>query len=194
MHNNHDMLNENKNVEPYTRDTPIVLKSLACKATFNSENNTISIVVPNNDEFVCSSSAFKWVEGYPKSIGQSHKRCETALNCLKTDDLVGALQQIYKLPYAPFFVYLFEKDRPMLKSFSYIIDKINEKDKERIELFLKSIIEESEDVSKLKKSDPETYKFLKELLENLILYLKSKCEVFYWFYQGLPQLSQFGIW
>lgn len=194
MHNNHNMLNENKIVEPYTRDTPIVLKTLNCKATFNPGNNTISIIVPNNDEFVCSSSAFKWVEGYPKSIGQAHKRCEAALNFLKNDDFVGSFQQIYKLPYAPFFVFLFEKDRVMLKNFSYILDKIDEKNKEKIELFLKSILEESEDVSKLKKSDPETYNFLKQTLENLILYLKSKCEVFYWFYQGLPQLSQFGIW
>lgn len=68
------------------------------------------------------------------------------------------------------------------------------KKKKILNFFLKSILEESEEVSKLKKSDTENYNFIKQTLENQILYLKSKCEVFYWFYQGLPQLTQFGIW
>ncbi len=183
-----------KIVEPYSKDAPIVLKTLECKAIYDDKIHTITIQVPNGDEFICSANTFKWVEGYPKSIGACHKRCENALNHLKNDNLIEVFQEIYKLPYAPFFVYLFEKDKPMLKNFSYIIDKANDSDKEKVELFLKSILEENEDINKLKKSEVEIYNFLKENLENLILYLKSKCEVFYWFYQGLPQLTQFGIW
>lgn len=194
MYNGNIVINESKIVEPYSKDAPIVLKTLNCKASYDDANHTITIEVPNKDVFVCSANSFKWVEGYPKSIGLSHKRCESALNFLKNDNLIEAFQEIYKLPYAPYFVYLFEKDQPMLKTFSYILDKVKEENKENIELFLKSILEESEEVSKLKKSDTENYNFIKETLENEILYLKSKCEVFYWFYQGLPQLTQFGIW
>lgn len=194
MYNKNISLSESKITEPHSKDAPIVLKSIDCKAIFNNSNKTISIEVPNGDTFVCSASTFKWVEGYPKSIGLSHKRCENALNFLKSDDFLGAFKEIYKLPYSPFFVYLFETDKAMLKSFSYITDKIEEKNKEKIELFLKSLIEEIDEPNTLKKSDPESYNFLKETLENQILYLKAKCEVFYWFYQGLPQLSQFGIW
>ena len=82
----------------------------------------------------------------------------------------------------------------MLKNLSYITDKTNETNKEKVEIFIKTMIEEKEESTNLKKSDPETYNFIKQTLENQILYLKAKCEVFYWFYQGLPQLSQFGIW
>jgi type IV secretory pathway VirB9-like protein len=104
------------------------------------------------------------------------------------------MQEIYKLPYAPYFVYLFEKDKSMLKNFTYILDKVEDEKKESVELFLKSIIEGKEEVNKLKKSEIQNYNFIKENLENIVLYLKCKCEVFYWFYQGLPQLTQFGIW
>jgi len=194
MSKNYSILNESKIVEPYSKDAPIVLKTLECKASYDDAIHVITIQVPNGDEFVNSTNSFKWAEGYPKSIGLSHKRCENALNHIKNDNLIEALQEIYKLPYAPFFVYLFEKDKKMLKDFSYILDKTDEKNKEKVELLLKTILEESEDINKLKKSESENYIFLKENLENLILYLKSKCEVFYWFYQGLPQLTQFGIW
>jgi hypothetical protein len=188
------ILSEGKVNEPHTKEAPIVLQSINCKALFNNTNKTITIEVPNGDTFVSSASAFKWVEGYPKSIGLSHKRCETALNHLMNDNFIDAYKEIYKLPYAPFFVYLFETDRPMLKNLSYITDKTNETNKEKVEIFIKTMIEEKEESTNLKKSDPETYNFIKKTLENQILYLKAKCEVFYWFYQGLPQLSQFGIW
>lgn len=135
MYKGQPILNESKIVEPYSKDAPIVLKTLNCKASYDDSNHTITIEVPNKDSFVCSANSFKWVEGYPKSIGLSHKRCESALNYLKTDDILGAFQEIYKLPYAPYFVYLFEKDQPMLKNFTYILDKVNEEKKENIELF-----------------------------------------------------------
>jgi hypothetical protein len=194
MLRNYKSINESKIVAPYTKDAPIVLKSLDCKAFYNDENYTITIEVPNGNQFVCANNTFKWVEGYPKSIALSHKRCETALNNLKNDNLIEAMQEIYKLPYAPYFVYLFEKDKSMLKNFTYILDKVEDEKKESVELFLKSIIEGKEEVNKLKKSEIQNYNFIKENLENIVLYLKCKCEVFYWFYQGLPQLTQFGIW
>ena len=75
------------------------------------------------------------------------------------------------------------------------LDKMEgEENKKRLKQFLTSLLEEGIDEHDIKKTDPKFFNLVKESLENLILYLKSKCEVFFWFYQGLPQLTQFGIW
>ena len=92
------ILSEGKVNEPHTKEAPIVLKSINCKALFNKTNNTITIEVPNGDTFVSSASAFKWVEGYPKSIALSHKRCETALNHLLNDNFIDAYKEIGNIP------------------------------------------------------------------------------------------------
>jgi hypothetical protein len=187
-------INESNEVLPYVQDSPIVLKSLECSANYNKENNTIIIKVANSDEFVCAASTFKWVEGYPQSVGLSYERCKNALKLLKNDDIIGCLQEIYKMPYAPYYVYLFNSDKNMLKNFSYIAHEESEENKKRIEHFLSLVLQKDDEVEKMKKSDTKFYNLIKSKLENQILYLKSKCEVFFWFYQGLPQLTQFGIW
>lgn len=188
-------LNESKSVEPYSPDSPIVLKSIGCKAEYSKDSKTIKITIPNSDEFVCSAQSFKWVEGYPQSVGLAHAKCETALKHLKNDEIISALTNLYKLPYSPYFVYLFETDKSIMKNFTYVSNKMEgEENKKRLKQFLTSLLEEGVDEHDIKKTDPKFFNLVKESLENLILYLKSKCEVFYWFYQGLPQLTQFGIW
>lgn len=77
---NKNLLFENKLVEPYAWDTPIILRSVDCNAKYDENTNTISITIPNGDEFTCAGSSFKWVEGYPQSIGIAHSRCEKLLN------------------------------------------------------------------------------------------------------------------
>lgn len=194
MKKSYKSINEANEVVPYVKDSPIVLKSLDCSANYNAENNTISIKVANSDEFVCAASSFKWVEGYPQTIGMAYERCENALKLLKNDDIISALQEIYKMPYAPYYVYLFNTDKNMLKNFTYIIGKESIETSQSIEQFLTLTLQKDEEAEKLKKSDTKLYNMIKERLENQVLYLKSKCEVFFWFYQGLPQLTKFGIW
>lgn len=194
MKKSYKSINEANEVVPYVKDSPIVLKSLDCSANYNAENNTISIKVANSDEFVCAASSFKWVEGYPQTIGMAYERCENALKLLKNDDIISALQEIYKMPYAPYYVYLFNTDKNMLKNFTYIIGKESIETSQSIEQFLTLTLQKNEEAEKLKKSDTKLYNMIKERLENQVLYLKSKCEVFFWFYQGLPQLTKFGIW
>jgi hypothetical protein len=195
MFSEYNKLHESRIVEPYSPDSPIVLKSIGCKAEYNKDNKTIKITIPNSDEFVCSAQSFKWVEGYPQSIGLAHAKCETALKHLKNDEIISVLTNLYNLPYSPYFVYLFETDKAIMKDFTYIADKMEgEENKKRLKQFFTSLIEEGIDEHNIKKTDIKFFNFVKECLENLILYLKSKCEVFFWFYQGLPQLTQFGIW
>lgn len=194
MKKSYKSINEANEVVPYVKDSPIVLKSLDCSANYNAENNTISIKVANSDEFVCAASSFKWVEGYPQTIGMAYERCENALKLLKNDDIISALQEIYKMPYAPYYVYLFNTDKNMLKNFTYIIGEESLETSKSIEQFLTLTLQKDEEAEKLKKSDTKLYNMIKVRLENQVLYLKSKCEVFFWFYQGLPQLTKFGIW
>ena len=194
MKRNTNRLNEANDISPYVKDSPIILKSLDCSAEYNKDNNTISIKVANSDEFVCAASSFKWVEGYPQTIGMAYERCINALKLLKNDDIISALQEIYKMPYAPYYVYLFNSDKNMLKNFTYIIGKESEETSKKIEQFLTMVLQKDEEAEKLKKSDTKLYNMVKTKLENQILYLKSKCEVFFWFYLGLPQLTKFGIW
>lgn len=188
-------LHESRSVEPYSPDSPIVLKSIGCTAEYDKDSKTIKITTPNSDEFVCASQSFKWVEGYPQSIGLAHAKCEAALKHLKNDEIISALTNLYKLPYSPYFVYLFEMDKSIMKNFTYVANKMEgEENKKRLKQFFTSLLEEGIDEHDIKKTDIKFFNLVKESLENLILYLKSKCEVFYWFYQGLPQLTQFGIW
>ena len=194
MKKTYKSINEGNEVVPYVKDSPIVLKSLDCSAKYNAENNTISIKVANSDEFVCGASSFKWVEGYPQTIGMAYERCENGLKLLKNDDIISALQEIYKMPYAPYYVYLFNSDKNMLKNFTYIIGEESSEISQSIEQFLTLTLQKNEEAEKLKKSDTKLYNMIKTRLENQVLYLKCKCEVFFWFYQGLPQLTKFGIW
>lgn len=191
---NKNLLFENKLVEPYAWDTPIILRSVDCNAKYDENTNTISITIPNGDEFTCAGSSFKWVEGYPQSIGIAYSRCEKALEYLKSDDLIMAIQYIYNMPLSPYFVHLFESDRATLKNFNYVLNKIeDEGEKQKIEQYLNSLIDKGKDEENLRKNNPKMFIFVKTNFENLILYLKSKCEVFFWFYQGLPQVSQLGV-
>jgi hypothetical protein len=194
MKNRNYNINESSEVLPYVKDSPIVLKTLDCSAKYNQDNNTITIKISNSDEFVCAASSFKWVEGYPQSFCLSYERCKNALKFLKNDDIISALQEIYKMPYAPYYVYLFNSDKNMLKGFTYILGQEKDENSERIEQFLTLTLQKDEEAEKLKKSDSKLYNLIKTRLENQILYLKCKCEVFFWFYQGLPQLTQFGLW
>ena len=98
---------------------------------------------------------------------------------------------------------IFKKDDPsgrmskesyIMKNYKYIIDKIkDESDKIKIEQYLNSLIDKGKDEENMRRVNPKMYIFVKTNLENLILYLKSKCEAFFWFYHGLPQLSQLGV-
>jgi hypothetical protein len=195
MFSGYTTLNEAKNAEPYTPDSPIVLKSIGCEANYDKEIKTITIKTPNSDEFICSAQSFKWVEGYPQSIALTYAKCEQALKHVKNDEIMLALVNLYKMPYSPYFVHLFESDKSMMKDFKYISQKMEgEENKKRLEQFLTSLLEEGKDDLNIKKTDVKFFNMVKNSLENLILYLKSKCEVFLWFYQGLPQLTQFGIW
>ena len=58
MYKGQPILNESKIVEPYSKDAPIVLKTLNCKASYDDSNHTITIEVPNKDSFVCSANSF----------------------------------------------------------------------------------------------------------------------------------------
>lgn len=191
---NKNSLFENRLIEPYVWDSPIILRSIDCSAKYDEHANTITITIPNGDDFICAGSSFKWVEGYPQSIGIAHNRCEKALEYLKADDLIMALQYIYNMPLSPYFVHLFESDRPIMKNFKYVLDKIeDESEKQKIEQYLTSLIDKGKDEENMRKNNPKMFIFVKTNFENLILYLKSKCEVFFWFYHGLPQLSQLGV-
>lgn len=191
---NKNILFENQLVEPYVWDSPIILSSIDCKAKYDENSNTINIKVPNGDEFTCAGSSFKWTDGYPQSIGMAYSRCDKALEYLKADDLVMSIQYIYNMPMSPYFVRLFENDRAILKEFKYVLSKIEDQsEKEKIEQYLNNLIEKGKDEENMRKNNPKLFIFVKTCFENLILYLKSKCEVFFWFYQGLPQISQIGL-
>lgn len=195
MFSGYNTLNEAKILEPYSPNSPIVLKSIDCEAKYEKDANIVRIKVPNSDEFVCSSQSFKWVDGYPQSIAMAYSKCEQALKHLKNDEIMLVLVNLYKLPYSPYFVYLFESDKSIMKDFKYLSEKMEgEENKKRLEQFLTSLLEEGKDELNIRKTDIKFFNLVKNSLENLILYLKSKCEVFFWFYQGLPQLTQFGIW
>lgn len=180
--------------EPYIKNSPIVLTEVGCSADYNDDNKTISVLIPNGDEFVMSCQAFKWTEGYPKAIMYTHKRCDEALSQIKSGNIIGGMQNIFKMPYSPYLVYLFESDRPMLNDLRYVLDRSHDFEKTRIDQFIASLLENNEDEDILRKSDPEVFQFFKEGLVDLVIYLKCKCEIFFWFYQGLPQLSTNGIW
>lgn len=191
---NKNSLFENRLIEPYAWDSPIILRSIDCNAKYDENSNIITITVPNGDNFISAGSSFKWVEGYPQSIGIAYSRCQKAIEYLNTDDLIMALQYIYNMPLSPYFVHLFESDRYIMKNYKYIIDKIkDESDKIKIEQYLNSLIDKGKDEENMRRVNPKMYIFVKTNLENLILYLKSKCEAFFWFYHGLPQLSQLGV-
>lgn len=189
-----EFLNEGAIPEPYVKHSPIVLKNVGCSAVYDDEKKTISITIQNKDEFIISCDTFKWREGYPRSIMMAHKRCEDAITQIQSGKIMEGFQSIFKLPYSPYLLELFHSDRPMLDDLRYVTDSAAGIDKERIEQFLAALLEEGEDESTLRKSDPEVYQFFKDALVNLVTYLKCKCEVFFWFYQGLPQLSMNGIW
>lgn len=191
---NINSLFETYQVEPYVIESPIILNSIDCNAKYDKDYNNIKINVPNGDEFVCAGSSFKWVEGYPQSIVLAHQRCKSALDCLKADDIVMSLQYIYNMPNSPYYVHLFQTDKGIMTHFNYIIEKSNDDEmRKEIKQYLTSLLDSGKDSENMRKNNPKLFIFVKTNLENMILYLKSKCEVFFWFYQGLPQLSQSGM-